>query len=301
MKRFYLTAYDGKKIAITEYAPEGKPKGILQIVHGMAEHAGRYDFIGNYIASKGYLVIMDDHRAHGFTDPDTLGYCKGDIWEDTLKDIAELTSYCHKAYPDLKVVVMGHSYGSFLTQRYVELYPENVDGTILGGTARMDGAPVFFGKIVADAGKKIKGESKPAKLIKKMTFDAYEKKLKGSFISSIPREAERYTSDSKCAFVCSHNFYSSFFKGLKTVYKKEALACVDKNKPILIMSGKDDPVGDYGRSVTRLYETYLKSGVKDVTLKLFDGVRHEFLNDISREEASRLILGFLRHVCRDLV
>lgn len=297
MKRITLTAHDGKQIAVTEYAPSGYPKGILQIVHGMVEHAGRYDFIGNYLASQGYLVIMDDHRGHGFTDPDTLGFCEGDMWEDTIKDLAALSNYCHEAYPDLNLVIMGHSYGSFLTQRYIELYPENVSGTILGGTARMDGLQVTAGQVVANIGWKFKGKDKPAKLIKKLTFDSYEKKLGGSFISSIPREAERYANDSKCSFVCSYNFYKYFFKGLKSIYKKQSLACLDKDKPILIMSGDTDPVGDYGKSVKRLYETYKKAGVKDVTLRLFEGVRHEFLNDVSREEASLLILGFLNHLC----
>lgn len=297
MKRYFINGYNGKQIAVTEYAPEGEIKGILQIVHGMVEHAGRYDFIGNYLASQGYLVVMDDHRGHGFTDPDTLGYAEGDMWEDTIKDVAILTETMREKYPDLKLVIFGHSYGSFLTQRYIELYPENIDGVILGGTAKMDGFEVSLGKAVATVGRRFKGEKKPAKLIKKLTFDSYEKKLGGSFISSIPREAERYASDSKCSFICSYNFYYHFFKGLKTIYKKPALDAIDKNKPILIMSGDEDPVGSYGKSVKKLFETYKATGIKDVTLKLFEGVRHEYLNDISRSEASLLILGFLKHVC----
>ncbi|MBO4573606.1 MAG: alpha/beta hydrolase [Clostridia bacterium] len=298
MKRFDMTMKDGKILSVCLWEPQGEPRGIVQISHGMAEHIMRYDHIANYLSEHGFVVIGDDHRAHGETDKDTLGFAEGNIFDLTLSDMAEITEYAKKEYRGLKVVLFGHSYGSFLTQAYIEKHEDLIDGAIIGGSAKMTGIVTAFGRMVANIGYAFKGGRAKGEFIKKASFDSYEKKLKdGSFISSIPAETERYLADKYCAFTCSYGFYKYMFKAFTWMYKKENLSNIDKDKPLLLISGDQDPVGEYTKSVEALYNTYVGIGLKNVTKKYYKNVRHEYLNDVSREEAFADILAFVEKVC----
>lgn len=299
MTKKSFTAFDGKEIFYAEFMPKGEIKGILQISHGMAEGISRYYKFAGFMAENGFIVIGDDHRAHGDTDKGRTGYSDGDIFNDTLKDMDALGKIYKEKYPSLPLIIFGHSYGSFLTQRYIELYGENIVGGILGGSAYMKNITVPTGYILASIGCAFNKSKKPANMLKKASFDAYNKKFKdGTFISSIKEECEIYEKHPDCNYVLSNAFYKYFFKGLSTIYKKENYGKIDINKPLLIISGKDDPVGEFGKSTEKLAKFYRETvGVKSVTLKLYDKVRHEYLNDISREDAYNAILEF----CKDLI
>ena len=131
----------------------------------------------------------------------------------------------------------------------------------------------------------------------KMTFSAYNKKFsEGNFVSSVPAEAERYVSDPYCSFICSYNFYKSFMSALCGLYTKRGLARIDKDKPLLLLSGAKDPVGNFGKDVERLFETYKKAGIKDVTLKILPNTRHEYFNDVEKEEAYAAFIEFIERV-----
>lgn len=285
-------SFDGKRIFYRLWECEN-PKGIVQIVHGMAENTERYADFAEFMAKNGYLVVADDHRGHGKTD-DCSGYAKGDMFFDTLRDVAELSKIYKNLYPKLPLIVLGHSYGSFLTQAYIERYGENFDGAILGGSAMMKGAQVVAGGIVATLGCAFGLSKKPAKLLAKMSFGMYNKKFtEGSFISSIKEECEKYDKAWGCGFVLSYNFYRHFFKGLKTLYKKKNYLNVNCDKPLLLISGNQDPVGDMGNSVKKLYNFYAETvGVKEIDCVLYDGVRHEYFNDTSKQKAFEQVLDF---------
>lgn len=292
MNRLSFTAFDGKTVSYVEW-PVDEPKAIVLIAHGMCEHILRYQYIAERLNGAGYFVIGDDHRGHGTTDKDNFGYSDGDMYHDTLKDMATLCKTYKEKYPSLKIILFSHSYGSFLSQRFIEEYNQYLDGVILGGSANMKGALPYLGGVIASIGCAFKGKNKPAKILHNMTFEAYKKHLGiDSFVSTIESEAKRYDDDPQCGFVCSYNFYKCFFKGLREIYKKKNLAKLNKNMPMLIISGANDPVGGYSKLTTKLYYLYKEEGVKDVTLKLYDGVLHEFLNDVSREESAKDIIDF---------
>lgn len=290
MKREYeFTSFDGKKLHVTEWAAE-RPVALVQISHGMVEHAGRYDGVAEYLNGRGYTVFADDHRGHGRTDAGTLGYAEGDMFQDTLKDLAALSKSYREQYPDLKLCLLGHSYGSFLAQAYLQRFARFIDAAILMGSAKLGGLETFAGRVAASLGN----PQKPCNFVKKMTFDAYNKKCAdGNFVTSLPGEAERYRSDPFCSFVCSNNFYRSFMRAGGKLYGKRAGEKLRKDLPMLVISGQDDPVGKYGKSTTRLYEWYKEQGVRDVTLKLLPGSRHECVNDVGREETLRAFSEFL--------
>ena len=291
-----FTAKDGKKIFYRFWQAE-MPKGMVQIVHGMAENTQRYTALAEYLTKKGYIVFGEDHRGHGKTD-DCSGYSDGDMFETTLSDIYELGVIHKKLYPTLPLIIVGHSYGSFLTQAYIQKYGDLISGTVIGGSAMMKGALVAAGNFVANAGCLFGLKKKPAKLIANMSFGAYNKKFsEGNFISSIKEECEIYEKAWGCNFVLSYNFYKGFFGGLKSLYKKKNYSAIDLDKPLLLIAGKNDPVGDMGESVLKLKEFYLKTvGVKSVETVIYEGVRHEYFNDTSRESAFEKVAEFCDQV-----
>ena len=292
MEKKSFIAKDGKVIRYKEWSCEN-PKAMLQISHGMAESTVRYEEFAEFMASNGFLVFADDHRGHGETDG-CSGYTDGDMFFDTLSDIAELSLIYKKAHPDLKLILFGHSYGSFLTQAYIENYGDIADGYIVGGSAYMKGAQVFAGRIMAKVGCLFGRRKKPAKLIAKASFGAYNKKYKDgtTFISSVKEECEKYDANPECGFILSNGFYKSMFSAFKRLYTKSAMQKINKDKPVLLISGKNDPVGSCGSSVQKLCAFYKKAGVKSVKTVLLDVARHEYLNDVSGEVARKEILAF---------
>ena len=291
MKRYDFISFDGKRISVCEWGGVENPKGIIQISHGMAEHAGRYDIFARYMNERGYIVFADDHRAHGQTDKQTPGWCEGDIYNDTLKDMALLTEK-YKGEYGLPLILLGHSYGSFLAQRYIQEYGGKIDGAVIGGSSYMKVFTTGFGSFVSGLVCAFGGGKKPSNLLNKASFEAYNKKLGGeSFISSVKEECDRYYADEDCAFVCSYNFYKRFLGGVLKAYKKENLLKTDKNLPILLIAGENDPVGEMGKGVEKLEALYKSYGL-NVRKILYKGVRHEYFNDTSREKAFSDVASF---------
>lgn len=284
-------SFDGKELYVHEWMNVQNPKGIVQIVHGMAEHGARYARFAQYLNENGYLVVADDHRGHGNTDPNTLGYCKGDMFADTVKDEAALTDFYKKQHPGLKYYLFGFSYGSFLAQSYISKYGEKLDGAVIGGSNHKKDFEVYLGSFVARLG----GEKKKAKFIEKLSFGAYAKKFEDRQWLSIDSENNgAYAADPFCGFTVSNRFYRDFFRGLKSLYTKKYVNGLKKDLPVLLVSGENDPVGDMGKGVKRLYRFYTeKAGMENVELKFFADSRHEFLNEKeNRAEKWSTVLDF---------
>ena len=291
--RYDFVAKDGKKISVVEWTVEN-PKAIIQLSHGMAEHVLRYEEFANILNENGYTVFGDDHRSFGFTDNGS-GYTEGDTWSLTLSDLSELTDKYINEYNNKKIYLIGHSYGSFLTQAYIQQFGNKIAGAVIIGSCNMNNISVPFGHLVSKIGKLFKGEKAPAYLIKALTFDAYDKKLgSGSFINSNLEEALKYRDDKLCGCICSYNFYEGFFGGLKKIYNKKLLNNIPKDLPLLLIAGEDDPVGNMGKGMISLEKMYKNLGIKNVKLCLYPGNRHEILRDTSKNEAISEILEFLK-------
>lgn len=294
MEKKSFVSFDGKKICYRVWAAEN-PKGLMQIAHGMAEGLSRYEKFAEYMVSKGFTVFGDDHRGHGDTDPDRKAYVPGDMFNDTLKDMSLLSDIMKKENPDLKIVLFGHSYGSFLTQSYMQKYGDKADAFIVGGSAYMKNFATKAANIIAKISCAFGRKEKAGKLLDKASFDAYNKKYKDgtTFISSIKEECDKYYACEECGFTVSNGFYKSFFSALPKLYSKKNYIKTDVKKPVLLISGKEDPVGGYGKSVDKLYEFYLnKVGIESVEKVLYEGVRHEYLNDVSAAAAKEEIADF---------
>lgn len=295
-----FTSFDGKRIHVYEWLDVADPKGVVQIVHGMAEHAGRYEQFARFLNERGYIVIADDHRGHGKTDFDSLGYCKGNMFRDTLEDEAQITAYYQKRYAGLSYFLFGFSYGSFLAQSYLAKYGERLDGAVIGGSNHKKDFEVYLGSFLSGIVCLFGGGKRPAALLEKLSFGAYAKEFgDGQWLSADEENNDNYDWDTLCGFTCSYKFYKDFFKGLRGLYTRAYCQGLRKDLPLLLVSGADDAVGEMGEGVKRLAAFYRhKVGMREVGLELFEGSRHEFLNEKQdREHKWGTVVGFFDKIC----
>ncbi|MFI3167581.1 MAG: alpha/beta fold hydrolase [Bacillota bacterium] len=301
MKKINIISFDGLEIKAYLYDNIVVPKGIVQITHGMSEHAMRYDHFAKFLNEAGYIVCTYDVRGHGATcgDPEKVGEVGiGDNFTSCVKDQGEVSCFLKDLYPNLKLIVFGHSYGSFLTQKYIQTY-DFADKAIICGSGMQTGALLSAGLAIAKLGNKFKGKNAQAQIIANMSFGGYEKHFaklgdnrKNSWLNRNIEEVEIYNQDPYCGRVFTYGFYKSFFSAFKTIYDKKALENIEKDMPILMISGSDDPVGDYTKSVEALCKLYLDCGL-DVSLKLIPEMRHEILKETDKEIAYDAILNFI--------
>lgn len=286
MKQSDYISHDGKRLQLYVWDDVENPKAVVKIAHGMVEHSARYDDFAKFLNGKGYIVVMNDHRGHGLTaEPDSLGYEDGDMWTNNVQDQLSVLDYCKQKY-SLPLFMMGHSYGSFVTQAVIEEHPD-VKGFVLCGSNYMKGLSYAVCKLVARSMCRNKGARFPAQLIVDLSFKSYEKRFPGknAWLNRDKSEVEKYNNDKYCSYVCSANFYRTFMEGIAKLYKKEYFSSVDVTKPLLLIAGSDDPVGNYGKGVKKLEDFYVnKVGVQSVKTVLYDGARHEILNETCKQE-----------------
>lgn len=287
MKQLTLKAFDDTEIGIDLWDEVENPIGIVQISHGMAEHPDRYDDFAKYLNGKGYVVAADDHRGHrrGAVNGER-GMTYGDSWNQTLEDMNTLLDYLKETYK-LPVVLVGHSYGSFLSQRFLELHSDKLAGCILSGTAYMKGILIQMGKLIASIQALFLGEDKKGKLIDKLSFGAYNKPFveQGQQFAWLSRDKEqvaKYEADEDCGYVLCIGYYLSFFKGVLKTYGKDA-ETIRKDFPLMIAVGSDDPVSNKAVLATKLNDFYLGLGLNPI-YKVYPGARHEILNETNNAE-----------------
>ncbi|SHO53233.1 alpha/beta hydrolase [Anaerocolumna xylanovorans] len=299
---------EGTKIFVYVWKPDEnvKVKGIVQFAHGMAETANRYERFAEVLVKEGFIVYANDHRGHGKTagDPAKLGYLADkDGFDWLVKDIHQLSMIIKQEYPDLPLFLLGHSMGSFAVQRYIMLYGNDLKGAILSGSNGKQGIMLGVARLLAGKEVKKHGRKTASEKMNQMFFGSYNNKFKPNrtefdWLTRDKEEVDKYVNDPFCGTVFTGGFFYDFTSGLKDVENKENLSLIPKKLPIFIFSGDKDPVGKYGKGVTKLYNTYKKYGIKDVTLKLYPGGRHEMLNEINRDEVMKDAVDWINHHMR---
>lgn len=297
-----FSSFDGKNIFVYEWTGVENPKGVVQIVHGMAEHAARYEAFARYLNANGYIVVADDHRGHGRTDENSLGYFKGDIFESTLKDEGEITQYYQKKYAGLNYFLLGFSYGSFIAQSYLARYGSRLDGAVIAGSNYKKDWQVYLGSLISGFMCLFGMGKKPALLLEELSFGAYKKQFgDGQWLSLDSENNKRYLQDPLCGFTCSYRFYKDFFKALRKLYTRKYRNQLRKDLPLLLASGNHDAVGEMGEGVKKLLKFYReRAGVKNAQIVLFEHSRHEFLNEqIDQEQKWAAIKDFFDKICEE--
>lgn len=284
------------------YIPDTAPKGFFHIVHGMTEHIGRYDKIMTALAEEGYIAFGYDNLGHGKTaDCDCeLGYiAKKEGWRMLCRDVGEFSSAVIKQYDTEKKLpyyLMGHSMGSFIV-RLASLCDVRPDKLIIMGTSGSNPA-ASAGLAVISVIKLIFGDRHISPLLENIAFGSYNNRFKEendekSWLSCDKSVRERYCQDKYCTFKFTSSAMGDLVGMIKKSNSKKWYDDIDKKMPILLLSGENDPVGNYGNGVREVYERLKKQGAC-AECKLYPGARHEILNDFTYDDVKRDILEFIK-------
>lgn len=279
--------HDGLELGASLRIPE-HPRGILQIVHGMAEHRDRYHAFMDYCAEHGLVVMIHDHRGHGAsakTEADYGYFGKGGI-EGIISDVHQVTDYLHVRFPGLPLTLFGHSMGSLVVRCYMQEYDADIDGLIVcGSPSKRLGASM--GKFLAEFLQLFRGDRHRSKFINQLAFGSYNKKFPGSkspnsWIVSDPAVVEAYDADERDGFVFTLNGFATLFGLIKRAYRKTGWKMQNPAAPIFFIAGEDDPCiispTDFAKAVNFMTER----GYKHVESKLYPGMRHEILNETDK-------------------
>jgi alpha-beta hydrolase superfamily lysophospholipase len=301
---FTFQTNDGFEIFAKKWFKEGesKPKAIVQMAHGMAEHITRYDSFARELVAHDMYVYGNDHRGHGETGSNTnsIGYFADEQgFEKVVQDMQILTTIIQKEYPDVPVFLFGHSMGSFLSRSYIQLFGDSLSGVILCGTGGNPGLMGKIGKMIAAREIKKKGRKTPSPLLNKLTFDSYNKafqpnKTEFDWLSRDENEVDKYIDDPLCGGIFTTGFFYDFLSGLGTINKPQNLKLIPSMLPIFLISGSKDPVGGKnGKGVLMSMQSFKQAGIKDVSVKLYEDARHELLNEINKDEVQKDIIHWI--------
>lgn len=295
---------DGGVIHYYTWLPE-EPMAILQIAHGMAEHALRYESFAHFLNKNNIAVYANDHRGHGKSalSESNLGYLGGSgSFEELVQDMAILSKIARSDFPDLPLFLLGHSMGSFASQRFIMDTDIPLAGLILSGSNGAQGKILKVALLLAKLERVFKGDRARSGLVNNLAFGKYNERFSPErtdfdWLSRDEKEVDKYIADPFCGTAFPTSFFEEFFKTLIYIEDKKNFHKIPTNLPILIVSGEEDPVGAYGEGVKELYERYRGLGLKDLNLILYEGARHEILNEINKDDVNADILDWLnRHI-----
>lgn len=304
IEEFNFKSSTGKKIHAQKWFDETlkEYKAVVQLVHGMEEHIGRYEEFATFLAKHGFMVVGHDHLGHGKTaqsEEERGFFAEKDGWFYLVEDIHILQNKIKQEYPNIPYIIMGHSMGSLLTRTYVTLYQDPLDGIIITGTSGQK-AGLLTGKLLSGCIMLSKGKKYKSKLLATLVTGSFNRQFKPNkteidWTTSDEKIIEEHSKDTipHCKFTVSA--YYELFRGSMYLNKKKNIAKTP-NIPILIFSGEKDPVGENGKGVKRVYQMLKETGKKDVTLKLFPNGRHEMLNEINREEVFDFVLNWIKRI-----
>ena len=294
-----LRAVDGTEIHYRYWAAAASPWAVVQIVHGAAEHSGRYDRFAKALVSAGYAVYATDHRGHGRTRVRSgqLGDAGADAWNGFVEDELHLSRIIHEAHPDSKLVLFAHSLGALIAQDYITRRPELIHALVLSGTSYGPAPP-------KEALAALDGGAKAAPLgpseFWANRFGDFNKPFTGrpgfEWLSRDAAEVEKYLEDPQAGFAFSNELVRDIFQGLVPLRDPAREACIPKNLPVLVIQGSLDPVGGNLKGTQALLDRYAALGLTRVDHKFYDGARHEVLNETNRDEVTRDVLDWLKTV-----
>lgn len=301
-KDFYFNSSTGKnKIHARMCVPDAEPRAIVQIIHGIAEYIGRYDEFMSFLADNGIIAVGTDHLGHGKSiecEEQTGFFAYDNGWDYVVRDEEVLRLAMHENYPELPIIVFGHSMGSFMTRTLLIRYPDAFNAAIISGTGNQGAALVNGGLFMGNLVTGLRGAHHYSKFLNNLAFGSYNKiyenpKTEYDWLSRDETNVQKYIDDPLCGFIPSCSLFRDMMTGVKFITNKKNLTAMNKDMPVYFMSGDMDPVGECGKGVQKAYNNFLDAGMKDVSIKLYPGGRHEMLNEINKDEVYADILAWL--------
>ncbi|WP_194841007.1 alpha/beta hydrolase [Sporosarcina cascadiensis] len=301
MNEKWMEMRDGTIIYSKCKKPEGLKKARVHLVHGLAEHSRRYEQFMDYLASNGYEVVAHDQRGHGKTaaaNYHPYGYLGENATFDHLVDDAFEVLQAYRADgPDLPIIIIGHSMGSFVVRRFIQLYGNAVDEVVLSGTGSNAKPVGFAGKLLSEYRESRLSDQEPDEFLNNMIFGSYSKLFpEESSFAWLSRDNEcvqDYVEDEACGFVPTAQLFRVLLEGMNSIESPELLQNIPHDLPILLVSGTEDPVGNGGKGVWKTAKQFIKAGQESVTVQLYEGGRHEMLQETNRHEVFKYIVGWM--------
>jgi alpha-beta hydrolase superfamily lysophospholipase len=285
---------EGRTFHCCEWIPDGPetPRAIVQIVHGMMEHAGRYDELAGHLTRAGYVVVAEDHYGHGRSaiNERDVGHLEGiKGWDQVLGQIHAVREKALKRFPGIPFILLGHSMGAVLAFHYAIRDGNEPDGLVLSGLPH---SPVWLlrtGSCLAGGSMLINGRHYRSRMINYLSYKVFNQAFKPArtlfdWLSRDEQEVDRYVSDPRCGFDSTSGFYRGFFYGMIGVRRQEMIRRLSSNLPVLILSGENDPVVHFGKGTSKLARRLKTLGLEQVCTQMYPGARHELFHETNRRE-----------------
>jgi alpha-beta hydrolase superfamily lysophospholipase len=290
---------EGRQIDLRVWPAGDGTRGVIQVLHGLAEHSARYDRYARAANERGYSVVAHDHRGHGPQyAPDALGhFADRDGWSKVVSDVDAVNRIVRQQFPDVPLILLGHSMGSYIAQSYVMRHAGRIERLILSGSTWPNRIEVRVARLIAGLMASLRGPASPGTLMDRLSFGKFNDRFKPNrtpfdWLSRDQAEVDRYIDDPLCGHLSSNRLWFDLLGGLLEISKRSSLAAVANDLPILISGGALDPVGG-AAALSRLAEAYRQSGNTAVSLKLYAAGRHEVLNETNRDEVTKDILDWI--------
>ena len=298
----FLSCNGKTNIRVRRCDPDGPVRGVVQISHGIAEYVDRYDDFAAFLAKNGFVVAANDHLGHGksVNDESELGhFAENGGWELAVGDMHQLHEQLAGEFPELPMFLFGHSMGSFLSRTYIIRYHGGLAGVVLCGTGQQPRAIVSGGRLIAEAEIKRHGAKYRSQRLHDMAFGKYNDGFSPArtvfdWLSRDTEQVDKYGSDPLCGFLPTAGLFRDMMGGLEYIGRQHNIERMDKNLPVLFISGDRDPVGENGRGVLRVYHHFVRAGMTDTTLRLYAECRHELLNELNREQVKNDVLDWIK-------
>ena len=303
-EEFYYDSRDKKsKLHAVRYTPDDEEsiRCVVQIVHGMAEYIERYEEFARFLTDRGIVVVGEDHMGHGKSveKDGRYGYfCEQDPATVLVRDVHRLKKATAALYPNVPYVMIGHSMGSFITRNYMFRYGKAIDAAVIMGTGMQHQAVLVLSRTLAAIQGMLFGSEKKGKLLDKLAFGTYNQRIKNpatsfDWLSRDGERVEQYMNDPLCGFVFTINGFQTLFELISRLHHTENLERIPKKLPVFLLSGDADPVGDYGKGVRKAYISLRAVGLDDIKVKLYEGGRHELLNETNRQDVMQDIYHWI--------
>ena len=302
-REFYYPSSDGKtRIHAVEWSPEEEPKAILQIAHGVTEYILRYEEFAEFLTSKGIIVVGNDHIGHGSSIAENakpMYFGPEGSFKYAVDDVNTLYKTTKEKYENIPYIILGFSLGSFIVRRFLIDYPDTVDGAILVGTGQIAPIKIKIAKFIAKSEAKKHGEDNPTPMIKSLSFDNYNKLFKPNrtdydWLCLSKTSLDKYIRDKNRGKELSAGLFREMLSGMEYTGNLENIKKMNKDIPIIFLSGEMDPVGEKGKSVKKAYSDFKKVGIEDVDMKLYKDLRHDILHEDNCVEIYNDIYNFIK-------
>lgn len=297
---FWMDSLGKGTLRCRKWLPQGQPKAVVQIIHGIAELIDRYDAFASFLNHHGIAVVAEDHMGHGgsMEGGSTRGYFHGG-WFTAVADTHALMQRTMAEYPHVPYVLFGHSMGSFMARTILAKYPQSgIRAAVICGTGWQPrpALPAMIRLVELICRKN--GEQAPSEALQKLVFGGYNKKVehprtKSDWLTRDSAVVDAYEAHPLCGFTPSAGLIRDMLQGLRYIEQPENLGRMEKTLPVFFIAGGDDPVGNYGKCVEQAAKAFRKAGMEQVCLRLYPLCRHEILNEINKEEVYQDVLEFI--------